>query len=130
MAKKNESGAIVLSALEEDILTIIRPHAEGMYGLDILNRINEVNQNLKRRDLSVGSLYPALKRMEKQGLIKGRWGDDENTQEESGGARRRYYTICAPGKKALQDASEYRDQLEQAAIGQLIPEGFGLHPST
>jgi DNA-binding PadR family transcriptional regulator len=126
MAKKDDSGAIVLSALEEDILTVVLPHAQGVYGLDILNRINAANKKIGRRTIGVGSLYPALKRMEQQGLIAGRWGDEAIEDEESGGARRRYYSISAQGKKALQDTRNYREQLEQAAIGQLAPEGFRL----
>jgi len=42
-----------------------------------------------------GSLYPALHRMKKQGLIDAEWKLSENKQ------RARYYQLTAKGKKAL-----------------------------
>jgi PadR family transcriptional regulator, regulatory protein PadR len=115
MAKKKEGAVIILSATEEDILTVIWGYAQGVYGLDILNRINKANKDTNRREIGVGSLYPALKRMEKQGLITGRWGE-ETSGEESGGARRRYYAISADGKAALVTTKQYRQQLSSIPI--------------
>ncbi len=126
MAKKRDGEAIVISSSEEDVLTIILQHPKGIYGLDILNRINAANKKVNRGTIGVGSLYPTLKRLEQQGLITGRWGDDEVEEEESGGARRRYYSISAEGERAIKSTWEYREQLNQAAIGQLLPEGFSL----
>jgi PadR family transcriptional regulator, regulatory protein PadR len=115
MAKKTEGAVIILSATEEDILTVIWGHAQGVYGLDILNRINKANKETNRREIGVGSLYPALKRMEQQGLVTARWGE-EALGEESGGARRRYYTISADGKTALSSTQVYRQQLSLIPI--------------
>lgn len=44
-----------------------------------------------------GTLYPALKRLETQGLVKSYW------QESSEGPRRKYYSITTTGQKALWD---------------------------
>ena len=44
-----------------------------------------------------GTLYPALHRMEKEGLIEGNWRKLPN------GLERRYYFITAKGEKALAD---------------------------
>jgi len=43
----------------------------------------------------VASLYPLLYRLEKRGLIKGRW------REKPGERRRRFYTLTAAGRKIL-----------------------------
>ncbi|MEX2159095.1 MAG: helix-turn-helix transcriptional regulator [Dehalococcoidia bacterium] len=56
-------------------------------------------EDLKRRsrgdlDLPEGSVYPALHRMERAGLLKSAWSDE-------GGRRRRVYEISAKGSKAL-----------------------------
>lgn len=126
MAKKRDGKAIVLSSFEEDVLTVILQHLNGIYGLDILHRINTANKKVNRGTIGVGSLYPTLKRLEQQGLITGRWGDDEVEEEESGGARRRYYSISAEGERALRATWDYREKLNEAAIGQLLPEGFSL----
>lgn len=115
MAKKQDGGVIILSATEEDILTVIWGHAQGVYGLDILNRINKANKETNRREIGVGSLYPALKRMEQQGLVTARWGE-EALGEESGGARRRYYAISADGEQALTATQQYRQQLSSTSV--------------
>jgi PadR family transcriptional regulator, regulatory protein PadR len=99
VAKIKDGAVIILSATEEDILTVILRYEQGVYGLNILNQINKANKKTERREIGVGTLYPALKRMEKQGLIEGRWGE-EALGEESGGARRRYYSISEDGEKA------------------------------
>jgi DNA-binding PadR family transcriptional regulator len=44
-----------------------------------------------------GTLYPALHRMEKEGLIEGSWRKLPN------GLERRYYYITAKGRKVLAD---------------------------
>lgn len=108
MAKNTGDGAIVLSALEEDLLTLIQHHVDGMYGLEVLNKLNEANQRVKRRNIGIGSLYPALKRMEQQGLLRGKWGEEGSS---SGGARRRYYCITAMGQQALNDTWRYRQAI-------------------
>ena len=43
----------------------------------------------------VASLYPLLYRLEKRGLIRGRW------VEKAGQRRRRYYSLTAPGRTVL-----------------------------
>ena len=47
-----------------------------------------------------GSLYPALYRLERKGLIKGEWGTSENKREA------KYYQLTAAGKRALAAESE------------------------
>ncbi|MEM9219420.1 MAG: helix-turn-helix transcriptional regulator [Cyanobacteria bacterium P01_F01_bin.150] len=125
MAKKNDAGGIVLSALEEDLLTVIRKYSEGIYGLDLLGQVNTANKKHKRRQIGVGSLYPALKRMEKQGLVTARWGEDHEESEASSGARRRYYSITGLGTSALEDTWLYRTQLG-APWGQVLQANDGI----
>ena len=108
MAKNTGDGSIVLSALEEDLLTLIQHHTDGMYGLEVLNRLNEANQQVKRRKIGIVSLYPALKRMEQQGLLLGKWGEEGST---SGGARRRYYCVTGLGHQALTATWRYRQAI-------------------
>jgi PadR family transcriptional regulator PadR len=62
----------------------------------------------------VASLYPILYRLERRGLIAGRW------VEKAGQRRRRYYTLTASGRKVL--AEQRRNwsafmQAVQAAAG-------------
>jgi PadR family transcriptional regulator len=45
-------------------------------------------------DLPTGTIYPALHRLERAGLVKGSWSD-------TGGRRRRVYRLTAAGRRAL-----------------------------
>lgn len=62
----------------------------------------------------VASLYPILYRLERRGLIVGRW------VEKAGQRRRRYYTLTAAGRKVLaEQRRNWRAFMEavQAAAG-------------
>ncbi len=45
-------------------------------------------------DLPTGTIYPALRRLERGGLVQGTWA-------EAGGRRRRVYELTAAGRRAL-----------------------------
>ncbi len=45
-------------------------------------------------DLPTGTIYPALRRLERAGLVQGTWA-------EAGGCRRRVYELTAAGRRAL-----------------------------
>lgn len=117
MAKKQDEGVIVLSALEEDFLTLLM-HGDRLYGLEILELLNEARQRQGMRKLGVGSLYPTLKRMEEAKLISGEWGE-----EVADSTRRRYYRITAEGEMSISRTKAYRNRLERWKDEQSIPEG-------
>jgi PadR family transcriptional regulator, regulatory protein PadR len=112
--EKDNTDVVRLSAIEEDILT--RMGLQEFYGLEILDELN-----LGRKfQLSFGSLYPALNRLDKKGFISWRWGD---VQDGSGGARRKYYKITGLGASVLLGVKEYRRDLELRALGEMNPGG-------
>jgi len=88
----------------------IRGHLDSLV-LSVLNagpaHGYEVVSELRRRsggdfDLPEGTVYPALHRLEGQGLLASEW-------EPAGGRRRRTYTITAAGRRHLSAAtSEWR----------------------
>lgn len=69
----------------------------------------EIIEELKARtggylDLKEGTLYPALHRMEKQGLLVSEW-----VMPEAAGQPRKYYSITPAGTRSLEDArSEWK----------------------
>ena len=66
-------------------------------------------------DVNYGSIYPALRRLETRGLVKGRWATTENNR------RARFYELTPAGRKQL--AAE-RSQWERFANAlDLILEG-------
>ena len=100
--KDSQDKPVRLSAIDEDILTLLL--GRELYGLEILDQLN-----LDRPiELKFGSLYPALNRLEKKGLVAWQWGDKV---DDSGGARRKYYTVTGLGARALSAVQQYRISL-------------------
>ncbi|NER52635.1 MAG: PadR family transcriptional regulator [Symploca sp. SIO1A3] len=102
--KEKKSKLVKLPAIDEEIVTLLM--GTELYGLEILDRLNPD----RPIPLSFGSLYPALNRLEKKGLIKWRWGDES---EETGGARRKYYRVTGLGATTLHNVQRYRALLAQ-----------------
>lgn len=72
------------------------------YGYDILKEIETKSEGQYK--LKQPTLYNQLKRLEKQGLISSYDGDPDDT----GGGRRRYYSLTAEGRSFLEkERSEY-----------------------
>ncbi len=81
-----------------DLLILKTLSLGPMHGWGISQRIQEVSTGVL--ELNQGSLYPALQRLEKQGLIKSAWGTTENNR------RARYYRITAAGRRVLGEEIE------------------------
>lgn len=66
---------------------------KSRHGWGIQQRINQLAQD----SLSVnqGSLYPALIRLGKQGLVKSKWGTSD------AGRRAKYYSLTAKGRRQM-----------------------------
>ncbi len=112
--RQNESEPVKLSAIDEDILTVLL--ARKLYGLEILDKLNDS----RPIPIGFGSLYPALNRLEKKGLVSWQWGDES---EETGGARRKYYEVTALGATTLREVQEYRAQLAWRPVQALTDLG-------
>jgi len=80
------------------------------YGLEIIDRVSEQSQGQIK--LGQGSLYPALRQLERSGLVESYEGEP---MPERGGRPRRYYQLTAEGARA---ASEQR-----AAVSGLVGMG-------
>jgi transcriptional regulator len=75
-------------------LLILRTLATGPnHGFAIAKRIGQVSKAVLK--VEQGSLYPALHRMELDGLIAADWGTTENNR------RARYYRLTRRGERAL-----------------------------
>ena len=62
------------------------------YGLELLERIRAAGG----LDLSEGSIYPLLNRLQKDGKIRGRWVEDSDAAHP-----RKYYALTAEGRSLL-----------------------------
>jgi PadR family transcriptional regulator, regulatory protein PadR len=74
------------------------------YGFDIIDQTG----------LPSGTVYPALSRLERDGLVRSAWEDEQYAHAE-GRPARRYYKLTAPGVKALSEATVYYRALLPAA---------------
>jgi PadR family transcriptional regulator, regulatory protein PadR len=96
-----------LSSVEEAILTVL--HGNELYGLQIVDAFKEVSQGAKT--INVGTLYPILGRMEKQGLISSRLHDGSTLAK--GGSRRKYFRITETGSHVLSETQRFRNNLHR-----------------
>lgn len=81
-----------------DLLVLKTLSLEKMHGWGISRRIQQLSSGAL--DVNQGSLYPALQRLEKDGLIKSAWGTTENNR------RARYYRLTRAGRRALGEELE------------------------
>lgn len=77
-----------------DILLLSLIAKKDTYGYEIVKDLKESSQELY--SMSEGTLYPALKRLEKKEWIESYWG------ESNTGGRRKYYKITQIGKQELE----------------------------
>jgi PadR family transcriptional regulator PadR len=76
-----------------DLLVLKTLSLAPMHGWGISQRVQQISDGAL--EVNQGSLYPALQRLEKQGLITSEWGTTDNNR------RARYYQITAAGRRAL-----------------------------
>lgn len=78
----------------------------SMYGYEIATTV--ARDTCGAFQWKEGSLYPALHRLERDGLIRSEW------QGEPGGRRRKYYDLTDDGRDALRERTECWGRLHQA----------------
>jgi PadR family transcriptional regulator, regulatory protein PadR len=93
-----------LGEFEEVVMLTVGVLYGDAYGVSIKN---EIEKRLSRQ-VSVGALQSALSRLEEKGFLKSREGD---TTQERAGRPKRYFTITAYGKKALEYMRTTRNAL-------------------
>jgi PadR family transcriptional regulator PadR len=102
--KKGSAELLVLSLVEH----------EARHGYELSKLIDLRSRG--QLTFNVASLYPLLYRLERRGLVRGRW------VEKAGQRRRRYYRITAAGKAALASHRESWGDFV-AAVGRIIKAG-------
>ncbi len=90
-AKERTEGELVQGTLDMLILKTLSRSA--MHGYGIAQSIRQISDEVLR--VEEGSLYPALHRLELDGLLDSEWGVSENNR------RAKYYRLSARGRKQL-----------------------------
>ena len=86
-------------------------------GVVVLATLSQLRQALADKGMPIeeGTLYPLLRRLETQGLLKSEWRTES-------GSPRRYYSLNADGRKLLKKLTESWQGMNQA-MDRLLEEG-------
>jgi PadR family transcriptional regulator PadR len=96
-----------LGEFEEVVMLTVAILYNEAYGVSVKKEI----ETRLSRNVSVGALQTALKRLEDKGYLKSHEG--EATQERAGRPKR-YFTITALGKRAMEYTKSTREKLWEA----------------
>lgn len=77
-----------------DLLILKALAVEPRHGWGIAERLHQISS--ATLDIRQGSLYPALHRLERAGLVKTTWGTSENNR------RAKYYELTRRGRASLE----------------------------
>ena len=94
-----------------DLLILRTLALDAQHGWAISERVQQLSSDALR--IQQGSLYPALHRLERRGLIKAHWGTTENNR------RAKYYALSKKGREQLEVEKEAWAKLT-AAVAQVL----------
>jgi transcriptional regulator len=107
--KSDKPSSLVQGTLYMLILKTLA--LEPLHGYGIGVRLEQISRGVFL--VNAGSLFPALRRLEREGLIKGDWRVTENNR------RAKYYSLTAPGRAKLK--RETRDwEVQTSAIARIL----------
>jgi PadR family transcriptional regulator, regulatory protein PadR len=114
MAQEPAQSSLVQGTLDMIVLRTLA--LEPMHGYGIGVRIEQISRGVFQ--VNAGSLFPALRRLERDGLIEGEWAATENNR------RAKYYSLTAPGRARLKQGT--RDwEVQSAAIARILQASMG-----
>ncbi|HTP31951.1 MAG TPA: PadR family transcriptional regulator [Candidatus Acidoferrales bacterium] len=94
-----------------DMLILKAVSLKPLHGYGVLLRIRQISGDAL--DIPQGSLYPALYRLEHQGLIAADWGQSDNNR------RAKYYSLTAAGRRRLREETAGWNRLVSAIASAL-----------
>src|SRR3970040_1096446 len=91
MSNKDKAGVLqgTLDLMVLQTLATLGPQ----HGYAIAARLEQVSNGALQ--LNMGTLYPALMRLEQRGLLRGAWGTTDNNRKA------RFYSLTAAGRRQL-----------------------------
>ncbi len=114
MAEDVKASGLVQGTLHMLILKTLA--LEPLHGYGIGVRLEQISRGAFQ--VNAGSLFPALRRLERDGLIKGDWRVTENNR------RAKYYSLTPPGRAQLK--RETRDwEAQTTAIARILGASLG-----
>ncbi len=92
-----------------DMLILKAVSMGSLHGYGILLRIQQISKD--RLEIQQGSLYPALFRLEHDGLIESEWGESDNKRKA------KYYRLTAAGRRQLQEETKKWNRMTDIIAG-------------
>jgi len=92
-----------------DMLILKAVSLGPLHGYGVLLRIQQISG--EQLEIQQGSLYPALYRLEHQGLIASEWGESDNKRKA------RFYRLTAAGRRQLQSETEKWNRMASLIAG-------------
>jgi|SRR5215469_9099068 len=89
-----------------DMLILKAVSLGPLHGYGVLLRIKQISKDAL--DIPQGSLYPALYRLEHQGLISSEWGESENKRKA------KFYKLTPAGRRRLREEAAGWNRLVSA----------------
>lgn len=81
-----------------DLLILKAVSLGQLHGYGVLLRVQQMTHGALA--VEQGALYPALYRLERQGLLDGEWGTSENNRKA------KFYRLTVSGRKRLREETE------------------------
>jgi len=94
-----------------DMLILKAVSLGPLHGYGVLLRIQQISG--EQLEIQQGSLYPALYRLEHQGLIASEWGESENKRKA------KFYRLTAAGRRQFQSETEKWNRMT-SLIGNIL----------
>jgi len=94
-----------------DLLILKAISLGPLHGYGVLLRLQQISKETLQ--IPQGSLYPALYRLEHQGLVTFQWGESDNKRQA------KYYSLTAAGRRRLREETDYWQRLS-GAIGLVL----------
>ncbi len=89
-----------------DLLILKAISLGPLHGYGVLLRIQQISGD--KLQIQQGSLYPALYRLEHQGLIESEWGESDNRRKA------KFYSLTTSGQRRLRAEVNYWGRLSDA----------------
>jgi len=105
----NDQAGVLPGTL--DLLILKAVSLGRLHGYGVLLRIGQISGGALQ--IQQGALYPALFRLEHQGLVAGEWGTSENNR------RAKYYQLTAAGRRRLGEETASWQRLVEAVARSL-----------
>jgi PadR family transcriptional regulator PadR len=109
---EDEPGTVLPGTL--DLLVLKAVSLGEMHGYGVLLRITQITRGALI--VEQGALYPALHRLEHQGLLSSDWGVSENKRKA------KFYRLTVPGRRRLQDETASWSKTVSAIAAALAAE--------